>query len=152
MVPLLLLLLSALASVVAVCAVDESVSLFPSIGTSAWRGRGRTNWGCHRAVDAIRLYVSSEIQAQMEFGSFTWRKRHRLSISLGGSARIFSTSKYELRGLIPPLSLKPETAADVAAWGLGGGGGWNAERAVGEKGSGVAGVEAPLRRSWILSL
>lgn len=75
--------------------------LFSVKGTSVSRGKGRTNCGYCRAVEAMRLYVSNGIQAQMEYGFFTCRRRHNASISLGGREATLSTSRYELRGLIP---------------------------------------------------
>jgi hypothetical protein len=98
-------------------APTSSSSFFPSsvassAGFSAGRGSGRMNCGWDRAADAIRWYVSSGMTAQIERGLFACRRRHSISISLAGRARIFSTSRYELRGLMPGV---PETAFAAAA-------------------------------------
>lgn len=115
------------------------------------------NCGFWRAASAIRLYASSGMAAHIAVELFACRSRQRASISLGGSSRIFSTSRYELSGLMG-LAL-PETARAAFAVGeeFGGGGGWKAGGVPGTveegmSGSGVVTVDALRRRSWILSL
>lgn len=115
------------------------------------------NCGFWRAASAMRLYVSSGMAAQMAVELLACRRRQRASISFAGSSRIFSTSRYELSGLMG-LEL-PETSRAAFAVGdaFGGGGGWKAGGVPGTveegvSGSGVVTVDALRRRSWILSL
>lgn len=49
----------------------------------------------------MRWYVSSGITAHIDRPLFACRSRQSVSISFGGRARILSTFKYALRGLIP---------------------------------------------------
>lgn len=65
------------------------------------RGRGRMKWGCLRAVCRMRVKELDGSMAQREVGEEACRRRQMYSISLGGSARILSRSRYEERVFRP---------------------------------------------------
>lgn len=58
----------------------------------------------------------------MEVPSLAKRRRHRASISLAGSSRIFSTSRYVLSGLMGVSLLEALRAALTVGSASGGGG------------------------------
>lgn len=87
----------------------------------------------------------------MELGLLAWRRRQIASISLGGSASVFSRSMKEPRGLMPDL--EDSLAALAACWASLEGGGGAAELEGEDEGeAGVMGVLALRRKSSILSL
>lgn len=135
-----------------------SAPVFSSLGGASGSdevlGNGRMNCGFWRAAETMRWYVSVGMTAQIESGFEAWRRRQRASISLGGRARIFSTSKKESRDFIP-VDFVADATWDTADWGFGGGG---AEKGllvtllgVGDGGSGVRTVDASRRSLLIFS-
>lgn len=86
----------------------------------------------------------------MELGFDACRRRQIASTSLGGRARIFSTSMNESNGLML-LATPPAPAAFIASDGGSNGGGTSDELDDGS-GSGFKTVEAFRRRSAIFSL